>query len=471
MTLLGVALVACTSRGSRVPVSETTTEPRTIPLYSDVATGDIAMDAIWNDPGFKRAFVAGYGVNAEIEPRVSQEEILILEKIRPLMAEGNLSGAETLLRTLMKPNCAATLDFTLGSIQFQQDRMDDALANFEAAVNKFPTFRRAWRNLGLIHVRASRHENAIRSFTRMIELGGGDGYAYGLLGFSHAAREDYQPAEASYRNALLLQPENTEWRLGLARCVFKQEKFQDAATLLDALLARYPENADFWLLQAQTFMGMKQSVRAAENLEIVDRLGKSTTDSLFTLGEIYAHENLADLSAGAFARAIKADERQPFARPIRSAELLAGKGASSAARRVTNQIRETCGQHLQDGDRRRLLKLEARISMAEGGSTSDAVTVLEEILTLDPLDGEALMLLGQHYAKSNDREKAIFYYERAAGIEAVEVDAKTRHAQVLVAMGRYSDALPLLRRAQEVKPRETVARYIEQVERISKSKK
>ncbi len=339
------------------------------------------------------------------------------------------------------------------------------------AVNKFPTFRRAWRNLGLIHVRASRHEEAIRSFTRMIELGGGDGYAYGLPGFAHSARDDYQPAEASYRSALLLQPENTEWRLGLARCVFKQEKFQDAATLLDAPIARFPDKADLWVLQAQTYLGMKQPLRAAETLEMVDRLGKATVDSLATLGDIYVQENLTDLAATAYTRAIKANDKQPFGRSFRSAEMLAGKGAPAAARRVTAQIRETWGERMDDGERRKLLKLEARLSMAEGDSGTEVVAVLEEILTLDPLDGEALMLLGQHYSKVNEREKAILFYERAAGIGALEVDAKTRQAQLLVAMGRYADALPLLRRAQEVKPREAVARYLDQIERIAKSRK
>ena len=81
------------------------------------------------------------------------------------------------------------------------------------------------------------------------------------------------------------------------------------------------------------------------------------------------------------------------------------------------------------------------------------------------------MHLGQHYTKANAREKVILFYERASGIDSFEVEAKTRHAQILVGMSRYSDAIPLLRRAQELKPRETVARYIEQVERISKSKK
>ena len=90
-------------------------------------------------------------------------------------------------------------------------------------------------------------------------------------------------------------------------------------------------------------------------------------------------------------------------------------------------------------------------------------------MALDPLDGEALMLLGRHYAQANAPEKAIFYYERAEGIEAVEADARLRHAQLLVAQSRFQDAVPLLKRAQELKPRDDVGHYLEQVERLARA--
>ena len=90
---------------------------------------------------------------------------------------------------------------------------------------------------------------------------------------------------------------------------------------------------------------------------------------------------------------------------------------------------------------------------------------------MDPLDGEALLLLGQHCTRENQPDRAIFYYERAESLEAVEATARTRHAQVLVGMGRFTDAIPLLRRAQEIKPREDVARYLEQVERLAKTRR
>ena len=425
---------------------------------------------IWNDPVFKKEFVAYYGINAEVEPRITPEEVSILEKIRPLMAE-DLPKAEGTLINRMKPDCSAILDFTLGGIQFQQDKMIEALGNYQKAVEKFPSFRRAWRNLGLIYVRDGKYDDAISAFTRMIQLGGGDAYSYGLLGFAYAAKQDYQASEAAYRNALLLQPENTEWRLGITRCVFKQQKFEDAATLLEVLIGRYPEKTDFWLLQAQAYLGMKQPLKAAVDLETVDRLGKSTVDSLHTLGDIYVSENLMDLAASAYLRAVDVDANQSHGQALQSAELLAARGALTQARQVATHIREVWENELEEVDRRKLLKLEARLSMAEGGSNGETASVLEEIVKLDPLDGEALMLLGQHYSRQNQPDRAIFYYERAASLEAFEVNARIRQSQVLVGLGRYAEAVPLLRRAQEVKPRDDIARYLEQVERIAKTRR
>ncbi|MDQ1271889.1 MAG: hypothetical protein QG591_519, partial [Planctomycetota bacterium] len=116
-----------------------------------------------------------------------------------------------------------------------------------------------------------------------------------------------------------------------------------------------------------------------------------------------------------------------------------------------------------------LLKLRARLAVAEGAGEEEA-RVLEEIVDLDPLDGDALILLGQHAGRSDNIEKAVFYYERAASIDKYEADAKVRHAQLLIGKNNYDEALPLLRRAQQLKPRDEVQKYLEQVERIAKSR-
>ncbi|ETW97889.1 MAG: hypothetical protein ETSY1_21030 [Candidatus Entotheonella factor] len=45
-----------------------------------------------------------------------------------------------------------------------------------------------------------------------------------------------------------------------------------------------------------------------------------------------------------------------------------------------------------------------------------------------------------------------------------------RHAQLLVKNGKYEAALPLLRRAQQIKPRDNIQAYLEQVERVAKGR-
>jgi len=439
-----------------------------VAVATQFGAADLAK--IWADPTFQKQFVGGYGVNPEIEPRVTKDEVSVLEKVRPLMAE-NLAGAEEALRKAMKPDCSAILDYTLGGILFQQDKLIDAMVAFRKSVEKFPSFRRAYRNIGLISVRNQDFEGAIGAFNKMIELGGADAYSYGLLGFSHANRQDFQPAESAYRNALLLQPENIEWRLGLTRCVFKQGKFDDAAALLDVLITSYPDKADFWLLQAHTYLGMKQPMKAAMNLEAMDQLGKSTVDSLFTLGDIYLTESLPSLAYGAYARAVALKPEQPVARAMKSAEQLASRNGAAEARRLVEAIRAAKGTTLDEADTRRILKLDARLALAANAGGADAAATLEEVLKLDPLDGEALMLLAGHYASNGQPDKAMLYYERAAGIEQHAANARVRHAQIFVSQSRYPEAIQLLRQAQEIKPREDVARYLEQIERISKARR
>ena len=81
------------------------------------------------------------------------------------------------------------------------------------------------------------------------------------------------------------------------------------------------------------------------------------------------------------------------------------------------------------------------------------------------------MLLGQHWSRQNEPDRAIFYYERAESIDAFEAKAKLRHGQVLVGMSRYGEAVPLLKRVLELQKSADIERYVEQVERIARARR
>ena len=138
---------------------------------------------------------------------------------------------------------------------------------------KHPDFRRAYKNLGLVQVQKGDFDNAIKTISKAMELGEVDGRSYGLLGYGYLTQEKYYPAEAAYRQAILMQPEVTDWKVGLARCLLETERYADAIALFDTLLLESPGNADYWLLQGNAYLGKGESLAAAKNLEVVRRMG------------------------------------------------------------------------------------------------------------------------------------------------------------------------------------------------------
>lgn len=449
---------------------------KNVALVTLIASSALAQSWIeqpvtfWKDPAFQGAFMGSYGFRAEIEPRVTAKEREVMEKILALMSdEKNQPQTHDMLLKEIKPTTSAVFDFTLANLFFQEDNLTNAVTYYTSAIEKFPTFQRAHKNLGLIHIRLGNFEQAIEPLTKSIELGTLDGMTYGLLGFAYANTEQYLSAECAYRQAVVLQPKTLDWKLGLCRCLFKQQKYNDVIALCEELSKRDPQRADYPLLKANAYLGLKQPMRAAEIYELLDVAKKTPLSALHTLGDIYVNEGLLDQASEVYERALQRETTPDYAKQLRNVEVLVSRSAYPAAMRLLTTLRASAEKStaLSDDLRKRMLKLEARMLAAQGGASEAQTKILEEIVRLDPLDGDALILLGQCAAASN-MEKAIFYYERAANIEAFEADAKLRHAQLLVKVGKYQDALPLLKRAHELKPREDVQRYAEQVERAAR---
>ena len=425
---------------------------------------------LWNDPAFKARFIESYLAETDIEPRIATaDERKQLVKIFDLIAANKKDEAADLLVKSQTKTSNAVFDFTLGNIYFEKEQLAEAQASYLVAVEKYAKFRRAWRNLASIHLKQGEHKKALTALARVIELGGGDAIAYTQMGVAYLALENNLSAESAFRMAILLDPFNDNLKMGLARSLFKQDRFADAAALCGQMIEADPNKPELWLLQANAYIGMNKPMRAAENYEMVDRLGKSTVDSLSMLGDIYVNEELFDLAVRSYSRSMDMKPPPKPDRALRAAKVMTARGATTETRALLERMAAVYGDQLKPEERKEILKLRARMAVAEGAGDEEA-RVLEEIVQLDPIDGDALILLGLHHARASRPEKAIFYYERAASIQKFEADAKVRHAQLLVGQGKYNDALPLLRSAQQASPRENVQRYLEQVERVAKAR-
>lgn len=445
------------------------TSPAAAESAPAVSEEESAMIRLWRHPVFQREFMGSYGFRTDIEPKTEPEEREVLERAMALMGRpGGRDLAHRLLESFAGPRRSAVIDFTIGNLHLQAGNTDRAIGWYRRAIAKFPAFLRAHKNLGLAQMKREAWADAIEPLTRVVALGGADGMTYGLLGHAYAQTEQFASAESAYRLAILMQPAVADWQLGLARTLFRLRKFDEAAALCEELIRRDAARPEYWVLLANAHLGQRQPVRAAEIYELLDLEGRATAEHLNTLGDIYVNERLPDLAADAYRRAFARGGPGAAGRLLRAAEVLAARGGVAEAAGLAELLRGEGGTDLDESARMRLLKLEARIAAARGESDERQIALLEEIVRLDPLDGEALILLGQRYAAAGDVERAILQFERAAGIEAVAAEACLRHAQQLVRQRRYAEALPLLKRSVELKPRDEVVRYMEQVERLAR---
>lgn len=437
--------------------------PPAVPRVAE--TNELA--ALWNSPEFARRLLGSYGFASEAEPRLSPEEqAAYRDKVVPLLRTDAPKAIE-LLKGLAKPGASAVFDFTLGNLYFQAEDLTNAIPRFEAAIAKFPDYRRAQKMLGFALVRDGQLPAAVKPLAATVELGGGDGKVFGLLGHIYLTQGRSVSAEAAYRQALVFEPDNFDFKLGLVKSGIAGANYDYALALLDELLRQYPEREALWSLQASLFLQRDQPARAAVSLEILRRLGKATPANLYLLGDVYLTTESRDLALAAYRDAMDKDGGQNPAKALRAAQVLAGRGAWTEAAQLLERIRQS-GTSLAAADDLKLLKLESRVALARGAG-AQAIGTLEQIIQKDPLDGEALLLAGDYYARNSQREKAEMRYQLAAGLAGFEADAFVKHAQLLVQSQKYPQAVELLRKAQKVKPRDNVQRYLDKVEQLARN--
>lgn len=476
----GLALLACcllalpaagASRRDRKASPSTTphapalTPGRPLPPFAPLPE-DHPLASLWNDPDMVRRLWGSYGFLSEREPRLSTEEqSLYRDTILPLLRE-DPAKAIPALEAAAKPEASALFDYTLGTVHFQREDFTNAVQHFEAALAKFPDFLRAQRNLALALVRQGRYAEAIPALARTLTLGGSDGRILGLLAFAQVQEGQHLAAATAYHQALLFEPDNWDYRLGLVKCYVATANYGAALALLDELLAKYPDREALWTLQANIYVQQNQLGKAAVNYEVLRKLGRAGAAQLSLLGDIYLAEGVPDLALVAYLDAARLDGGTNLARTLRAADLLISRSAWTEASTLLTRARELAGATPAREDELKLLRLEARVALGTGAGDT-AIALLERLLQLNPLDGEALLLAGDYYKLRGDAERAAFRYDAAAKIEGFEATALVKHAQLLVENQQYTRAVELLRRAQKIQPREPVQRYLEKVEEVA----
>lgn len=409
----------------------------------------------------KERLTASFGVISALEPQVSEAESKLIKNL----SEDIISNPKTALNELqgkVNAQSSAALDFILGNLYFQTDNYERARSSYKEAIRKFPDFRRAWKNLGMLECRMDNMQGAIDALSKAISLGDFDSRCYGMLAYAYSQKERWLSAETAYRQAILADAENEDWKLGLAYALNMSGRTKEAIALFAELIKKNPARESYWLYQANGFLASGEPMRAAENLEVVRAMGKSDTRTLKLLAAIYFNENM-------HARAL--DIYREVFRTVASggAEKENDKDLLEVTERFimvdafdeAEELFAILNQRDLNGNDDFLLRRDiiAAQIMQNKGDTVASGKLFEKVLERDPLNGIALLALADTSLVDQKNEMAKIYLERALKQDKFAYAANIKLAQIYVNEQNYETALEYVESAMSIKSSKSLEDY------------
>jgi tetratricopeptide (TPR) repeat protein len=286
-----------------------------IPVIGLIQAGDQARaDRFTYLPSIGLSIMVAWGVAALFELRQWSRRALgavaagtcVVWFVLTFIQVGYWIDGPTLFRHTLEvtgDNYVAYLN--LGVALRQEGRIDDALANFERAVEIKPQFPDAQATLGEALLARGRTTEALPHLLDALRMTPDSPYVRANLGTALNLTGRPKEAEAQYREALRLAPGIAASYEGLGLALMADGRLQEALPELIEAVRLDPGNTRLRSNLARDFTQLNRPDDAIAQLSEALRLQPTDAEAHFTLGNVYAAKNRTAQALNEFAAAAR----------------------------------------------------------------------------------------------------------------------------------------------------------------------
>ncbi len=417
-------------------------------------------------------------------PQLPRAQLLLVDGYRGL---GKLDQAVEIFRQqIADPRQSASAHLGLGIILAQQNKLEEAQAALEKALELMPSSTMAAEQLIAVQTARKDFAGALQTAQQQIEKYPNSAAMYLAKGKIHLAQEQIPEAEAALRKALELDGNLTTAYELLTAAYMATERLPEAVAELEKVVAKSPNNTPMLLMLGMTQEKMKNYEKAREAYEKLLAIKPDAAPALNNLAYLYSER--LNLPQQAVETARKARTLQPtdgsvadtlgwalyragdYQQAIGLLQEAAGKlpdvpevqfhlGMTAYMMGDKDLARKALGQAVaapaefegKEDARQRLANIE------QGGALPESVTPedLEEALRKQPNDLVTATRLAETYERKGEPAKAVAAYEAvlkinpklvAAAVKLVELHSGPLHNQ--------EKALEWAKKARELAPRD-----------------
>ena len=398
----------------------------------------------------------------EREPEMTEEEYALYQKVVTMLSS-NPEFALKLLEAMMsdKEPPSPAFEFILGNAYYAAGQIEKSETNYLSSVRRYPTFLRAWVNLGILYYSSGRYGDAIPCFSKAVVLGDRDSTTFGLLGYCLQKQGDLVSAEMAYMQALSGDPSNVDWKEGLLAICIEGKQLTRAESLVKNLIKAQPTDTRYWLTYANILLSEGRKVEATVLLETAAGTGVANVEELSLLGDLYGEQKMVPEAADIYRRVLASSPEMGEKKILHYAEVLISGGRLDDAERVLGTMKP------EDASRGgvELLRTRADLLAAEKKWPEER-RVLDQLLTIAPLDGQALVSLGRAYAAEDDVARATLAFEGAYRIQSSAYVASLELANIEVKNRHYAKCVEYLQKALSIEKSDAVEDYLTRIKTL-----
>jgi tetratricopeptide (TPR) repeat protein len=355
---------------------------------------------------------------------------------------------------------SASILYVIGHSYFSLERYRPAEIAFRLALDALPNHIRAHESLAMLYLRTERYAEAREHLVRVLELGRNTAHVYSALGYLEQKTHRHSAAADAFQRALVLAPDDRGAQRGLLHALTETREHGKARALVEQLLRREPDDPALWLYRASITLAAGERAATVASLETALRLGDDSPANRET--GVVLH-----IESGNMARAVElllgSSIELEFSLLDRALDWLEQANRWDDFRALLASIdRATLG----GAEQSRLSTRRASLALRDGNRRA-ASTALQEALTADPSNAEALLALGRLYRTERDFGRADLLLQRAGAYAATREPALLGRAALAIEQDDFDGALTLLRGVAAANPaRADLRRSIDSLENV-----
>jgi putative PEP-CTERM system TPR-repeat lipoprotein len=342
---------------------------------------------------------------------------------------------------LQRPNAGTY--YILGLTHYYRNEVEQAINQFQKALDLQPAFTRARAHLALLFLNKKRVDEAIQEAKKVLTQDDENALAHNIVGSAYLLKGNYAEGLAELNKALELDPSLADVHIKKGLVAMKRGKSQEAETELAAAARLKPEARDTRHILALYYLNHNEPVKAIEALKKGMQGGPSDAVSYYLTAEAYLRQNDVKEAMTYFMKAKEVDPKYDLAY-LKLASIYVMQDKQEQGIEELRSLLEHSPDNIQ------ALLLLASLAEANGDENEARKTYLR---AADTKKADGIIAAARYLQRTNDAGQALKVLNEGISGSPSNIRLYEGKGSILLANKQFKDVLAVMETIERLDPR------------------